>query len=287
MKTEKILIVNDIAGAGKVAGNVIFPLLSAAALEPAILPTLLLSTHADAPGRVTTLSTNEIYQQFLKRWEELGIQFSAYATGYFAEIEQITTFTDYYLTKKKEDPTQKLFVDPIMGDHGALYPGFNQEVPSRLRELIQHAEIVLPNLTEACLLTGHPYREEMDLNEMTDLAHKVNDLGAKNTILSGIKSTDVNGEERIGFLYYDEEGNSDLILHEYFAEDFFGTGDIVFSLVLAFYLKGLSLHEAIVKTARLTEKALRDTITLKRDSIYGVFFEPMMYDFMKALRALE
>ncbi len=283
LKNEKILIVNDIAGAGKVAGNVVFPILSAAALEPAILPTLLLSTNIDADGEVSILSTNEIYTDYLDHWNHLGFKFTAYATGFFAEIDQITNFKDYYLKKKEEDPAVKLFVDPTMGDHGAIYPGFNPDVPGRIGELIEKADLVLPNITEACLLTGHPYKEPRDLEELKELAQKVNQLGAKNTIISGIQETQADGTERIGFFYYDEQGNSGKVLHKYFAGHFFGTGDLVFSLILSFFMKGLSIEDSIIHASKLTEEVLQDTVDLNREKIYGLYFEPMLANFMKDL----
>lgn len=283
MKNEKILIVNDIAGAGKVAGNVVFPILSAAALEPAILPTLLLSTNIDAEGEVSILSTNEIYTDFLNHWDELGFKFTAYATGFFAEIDQITHFKDYYVKKKEADASIKLFVDPTMGDHGTIYPGFNPEVPSRLGELVKKADLVLPNITEACLLTGHPYKEEMELEELKELAQKMNKLGAKNTVISGIKEKQADGTEKIGFFYYDEQGKSGKVLHKYFDGHFFGTGDLVFSLILSFFMKGLSIEESIVHASKLTEIVLQDTVDLNREEIYGLYFEPMLAHFMKDL----
>ncbi|MDN6626994.1 MAG: hypothetical protein L0K82_07245, partial [Pisciglobus halotolerans] len=103
MKKEKVLIVNDIAGAGKVAGNIVFPILSAAVLEPAILPTLLLSTNIDAEGEVSTLSTSDLYRKSLEHWDQLGFKFTAYATGFFNEIDQISNFKELYLQKKAED----------------------------------------------------------------------------------------------------------------------------------------------------------------------------------------
>lgn len=283
MKNEKILIVNDIAGAGKVAGNVVFPILSAALLEPAILPTLLLSTNIDAEGDVSILSTNEIYTDYLTHWDQLGFKFTAYASGFFAEIDQISNFKDYYLKKKEEDPSIKLFVDPIMGDHGAIYPGFNEEVPNRIGELIEKADLVLPNITEACLLTGHPYKEEMDLEELKVLAKKVNKLGAKNTILSGVQETQADGTERIGFFYYDENNESGKVLHKYYDRHFFGTGDLVFSFILSFFMKGYSIKESIEKASELTEKVLADTVKLDRENIYGLYFEPSLLDFMQEL----
>lgn len=283
MKNEKLLIVNDIAGAGKVAGNIVFPILSAAILEPAILPTLLLSTNIDAEGDVSILSTNEIYTDYLKHWDQLGFKFTAYATGFFAEIDQISNFKDYYLKKKEEDSSIKLFVDPIMGDHGSIYPGFNEEIPNKIGELIEKADLVLPNITEACLITGHPYKEDMSLEELTELAKKVNDLGAKNTILSGIQETQADGTERIGFFYYDESNESGKVLHKHFDRHFFGTGDLVFSFILSFFTKGFSIEESIIKTSKLTEKVLQDTVDLDREDIYGLYFEPSLLNFMNEL----
>ena len=284
MKNEKILIVNDIAGAGKVAGNVSFPILSAAMLEPAILPTLLLSTNIDAKGDVSILSTNEIYTDYMKHWNQLGFKFTAYATGFFAEIDQIENFKNEYLKKKEEDPSIKLFVDPIMGDHGAIYPGFNPEVPEKIGELIKKADFVLPNITEACLLTGHPYKENMNNAELEELAKKVNALGAKNTILSGIQETQADGREEIGFFYTDANGESGKVLHKYYDRHFFGTGDLVFSFILSFYMKGLSIKDSIEKASLLTEKVLEDTMNLKREEIYGLYFEPTLLDFMQEIR---
>ena len=283
MKNEKILIVNDIAGAGKVAGNVVFPILSAALLEPAILPTLLLSTNIDAAGEVSILSTNDIYTDYLNHWDHLGFKFTSYATGFFAEVDQISNFKDYYLEKKKADPSIKLFVDPIMGDHGTIYPGFNPEIPNQIGELIEKADLVLPNITEACLLTGHPYKEEMDVEELTELAKKVNALGAKNTILSGVQETHADGTEEIGFFYYDENNESGKVLHKYYDRHFFGTGDLVFSFIISFYIKGFSIKESIEKASKLTEKVLADTVSLNREDIYGLYFEPSLLNFMQEL----
>lgn len=283
MKNEKVLIVNDIAGAGKVAGNIVFPILSAAVLEPAILPTLLLSTNIDAEGDVSILSTNEIYTDYLKHWDQLGFKFTAYATGFFDEIDQITNFKNYYSEKKEKDSDIKLFVDPIMGDHGAIYPGFNDKIPERIGELIEKADLVLPNITEACLITGHPYSENMEVDELKELAKKVNDLGAKNTILSGVQETQSDGSEKIGFFYYGENNESGKILHKYFDRHFFGTGDLVFSFIISFFMKGFSIEESITKTTKLTEKVLEDTVALNRNEIYGLYFEPSLLKFIQEL----
>jgi len=284
MDNKKIMIVNDIAGVGKVAANVVSPILSAAELEPTTLPTLLLSSNADAAaGKVITLSTQEIFTKYLVHWDQLGFDFSAYVTGYFADSKQITQFKEYFLKNKRKDPSKKLFVDPTMGESGKLYSGFNEDIPNQLSQLIEYADIAKPNVTEACYLTGHPYKENMDVDELTELAHKVNQLGAKNTVLTGIRDYDENGKELIGFLYYDENDHSGIILHEYFDRDFFGTGDIVFSLMTSFYLAGYSIEGALKETGDLVQTALRNTKNDGRSKRYGVYFESILHEFHERL----
>lgn len=283
MDNNRILIVNDYAGVGKVAANVVSPILSAAQFEPFVLPTLLLSSNADAEGPVITQSTTHLFKDYFKHWDQLGFDFAGYATGYFGDIEQIKLFKQYYLEKKEEKSEIKLFVDPTMGERGDLYPGFDKDVPRQIAQLFEHADIVFPNITEACLIAGHPYKENMNDEELTLLGKKLHDLGAKNIIITGIKRRKEN-KKKIGFFYYNEDEESQLILHQYYTEDLFGTGDIVFSLILSFYFYGFSIEESIKETAFLTEKVFEDTLILEREHKYGPYFEPMLFDFMKRLK---
>jgi len=283
MKNEQVMIVNDIAGVGKVAANVLYPIFSAAQFEPTILPTLLLSSNIGVSD-VITKNTDDIFSDYLDIWNELDYQFDSYVTGYFANTNQISEFKNYYLDKKEKDSTVALFVDPTMGGSGRLYKGFDEKVPSHIGQLIEKADLVKPNITEACLITGHPYKENMGIDELIELAKEVNQMGAKNTVLTGIRRKNAQGEEQIGFLYYDENNNSDMIFHTYFDKHFFGTGDLVFSLMTIFYLNNHSLHSALENTAALTEKALQNTLDLNRGYKYGVFFESIFPELIEQLQ---
>lgn len=286
MDNKRILIVNDYAGVGKVAANVVSPILSAAQFEPVVLPTLLLSSNADAEGSVITQPTTHLFEAYFKHWNQLGFDFAGYATGYFGDIEQIKLFKKYYLEKEAENPEVKLFVDPTMGEGGELYPGFDEEVPRQIAQLFEHADIVFPNLTEACLIANHPYKENMEDEELAVLGKKLHDLGAKNIIITGIKRFEKD-EKRIGFFYYNEHQDSQLVLHKYYSEDLFGTGDIVFSFIISFYYYGFSIEESIRETSALTEKVFEETLALDRAHKYGPYFEPMLFDFTKRLKQLN
>jgi len=284
MKNNQIMIVSDIAGVGNVSSNVLYPLFSLAQFEPTVLPTLLLSSNTEA-NKLITQNTDDIFSNYLNIWNELHYTFNSFVTGYFATISQISLFTDYYLNQKATNPSSELFVDSTMGDFGELYLDLDKRIPAYLRQLIEQADIVKPNITEACLLTGHPYKENMDINELTELAKKVSEIGAKNTILTGIKDIDEHGNKQIGFLYYDQYGHSDLILHNYFDQEFFGTGDLVFGLIILFYLYGDSLHSAIIQAADLVEYALQNTVDMKRQYKYGINFQSIFPELMRRLIA--
>lgn len=282
MKNNQVMIVNDIAGVGKVAANVLYPIFSAAQFEPTILPTLLLSSNL-GEEKVTTQNTDEIFSKYLTIWNELDYQFGSYVTGYFDNTDQIKEFKNHYLEKKEKDSEVQLFVDPTMGREGRLYEGFNEEVPSQIGQLFENADLVKPNITEACLITGHPYKEDMSMEELTQLAKEVNQMGAKNTVLTGVRRTNDEGEDQIGFLYYDENNHTDMVFHKYFDRSFFGTGDVVFSLMIIFSLSGLSLHSALEHTAELTEKVLQNTLDLNRERKYGLYFESIFKELMERL----
>lgn len=286
MDNNRVLIVNDYAGVGKVAANVVSPILSAAQFEPFVLPTLLLSSNADAEGPVITQKTTHLFEDYFNHWDQLEFDFSGYATGYFGDIKQIKLFKDYFLKKQAQNPDVKLFVDPTMGEDGELYPGFDQDVLYQIAQLFEHADIVFPNITEACLIADYPYKKDMDDEELAILGKKLYDLGAKNIIITGVKRMEKD-EQKIGFFYYNENHESQLILHNYYPEDLFGTGDIVFSLILSFYFYGFSIAEAIKETSTLTEKVFEDTLALNRAHKYGPYFEPMLFDFTKRLKELK
>lgn len=284
MKTKNVMIVNDYAGVGKVAANVVAPLMSVAQLEPVVLPTLLLSSNLGAAaGEVITQNTLDIFTPYLKHWDEMGFNFEHMATGYFDTVDQIIQFRDYFLEKQNENPDLALYVDPTMGDHGAIYEGFNPTVPNEIGQLIEHATLVKPNLTEACLIADHPYSPDMPVDEMKALAQEIHDLGAKNTVITGLRQKDDQGQETIGFVYFDEQGESGVVSHKYYDEDFFGTGDLVFALMVTFLIKGFSLKEALEKTGRLTEKVIDQTLALQRDKRFGLYFESIYGDLLEEI----
>ena len=151
---KKILIANDLPGIGKVALAPAIPIFAFCQIETILLPTVLLSSHTGGFKNIAIADQTEFMRQSLYQWENLEIKPDAVLTGYFRNTEQIELMVD---TIEKLPESTKIFIDPIMGDNGKLYSGFTKEHVEAMRKLIQKADVIYPNITEACLLTDTPY----------------------------------------------------------------------------------------------------------------------------------
>ena len=147
---KKILIANDLPGIGKVALAPAIPIFACCQIETMLLPTVLLSSHTGGFKNIAIAEQTEFMRQSLFQWENLELKPDAVLTGYFRNPEQIELMVD---TIEKLPASTKLFVDPIMADNGKLYSGFTAEHVEAMRKLIQQADVIYPNITEACLYT--------------------------------------------------------------------------------------------------------------------------------------
>lgn len=272
---ESILVVNNIPGAGRVAASINLPLLAAAQLTAAVLPTLILSSYSSEKGNVVRYPIGKAYHSMLKHWQEVGYHFDAILTGFFADIDQIDHLVDYYLAEKEKNPQLKLIMDPIMGDYGKYYKGFNENIAAHLRELIQYADIVMPNVTEACFILNKPYRDNFDRKDFALLAQELVEIGAETAILTGAVDQQ-NSPNQLGFYYASKEGQEDIILHQHFEGYVFGTGDTVISTVTGNFLAGESIETALKYTSKLVEQILPHSIQYNEGKAGPVHFEPFL-----------
>ena len=220
-------------------------------------------------------------QAFLRQWQSIGVEFSALVTGYLKSSQQVESLHTFQ--KQEKLP---LIVDPIMGDSGKLYQGFDQSYVTSMRTLCQDADLILPNLTEACLLANLPYQDK-DLTEefLKTLAQRLNQMGAKKVLLTGLPL----GVDQIGIAYFD---GAKKVFHLFkgrrFPHHFFGTGDILTALVAASYLQGLDLQKVLPVLIDFLEKSLVTTLDCQPDLRYGVFYQPHLGDlFVEFKKLLE
>ena len=279
-QNNKILLVYDLAGYGKVALSVMIPIFSHLKFETFNLPTALVSNTFDY-GKFDILDTTAYMRNTIGIWDQLGFSFDAICTGFIASKEQSQLVTDY-CRRHKERNGAKVFVDPVMADNGFLYNGVTFETVLYLRELCSTADVVLPNITEACFLTGVKvngeerallgasaaaattsassaatttsatltrHRLSFSAEEIDSIVAGLKDLGAKNVVitsanLEGRSCTIVGKEGQEGWIpfYYKE-----------IPAQFAGTGDTFTSLVASSVMRGNPLEEAVPKAMKVME----------------------------------
>lgn len=147
---KKICCVNDMPGVGKIALAAIIPILSSKGISVSSLTTALVSNTLDF-GKFEILDTSDYMNHTVDIWKELGFTFDCIATGFMVNKKQVKIVEK--LIQNQHNDHLFVVVDPIMGDNGKLYNGMNEENIEIMRELSSFADLLIPNFTEACLLT--------------------------------------------------------------------------------------------------------------------------------------
>ena len=264
----------DISCIGKCSLTVALPVLSAMGIETAVLPTAILSTHTMFQDFTFHDLTNEV-QPIMDHWKKEGFQFDGVYTGYLGSIDQLELAKTLLTTFGKN---RLKVVDPCMGDNGKLYTGFTVEFASAMKELCSEADIICPNLTEACYLLGIPYVETYEEEQIQTILKKLTDLGASTAILTGISLE----KGKLGAYAY--RADSDTYFY-YFTEEeaqhFHGTGDLWASTLCGGLLNGKTLEESIELACDFVKESIHKTLEEENHNTYGVNFEQAIYGLLK------
>ncbi len=264
---KRIVTVQDISCVGKCSLTVALPIISAMGVETAIVPTAVLSTHTMFKNFTCKDLTEEIVP-ITKHWKNENIGFDAIYTGYLGSEEQIDILTNMFKEFKTKDNV--ILVDPVMADHGKLYPAFDEAFAAKMAKLCGHADIIVPNITEASFMTGMEYKEKYDEAYVKEMLIKLSELGAKISILTGVSfkegTTGVMGydKEKDEFYYY-----SNRLLDA----SYHGTGDIFASTMVGALMRGMDWKCAIKVAADYTAECIKITMEDENGCWYGVNFE--------------
>lgn len=274
---KRIVSIQDISALGKCSLTVALPIISAMGIECAVVPTAVLSTHTQFKGWTFRDLTDDM-EPIADHWKQEGFLFDAIYTGYLGSFRQVDIVKRYFRDFGKG---AKIIVDPAMADNGKLYAGFTADFPLKMAELLEGADLVLPNLTEACFLLGKEYRTEYDRAYITDILDGLLSRGAKNAALTGVSFE----KGRLGVVSMNGDTGA---FSEYYTEhlpvNFHGTGDIYSSAAVGAILSGMSIPEALALAADYTVECIRLTLAEKDHIWYGVNFEqaiPFLLERMK------
>lgn len=264
---KRIASIQDISCLGRCSQTVALPVVSAMGVECAILPTAVLSTHTSFPDFHCTDLTDGLMPA-ARHWKAQNVHFDALYTGYLASDRQVAVVLQVLELLREEDTL--LFVDPAMADHGKLYTGFGAEFPALMARVVAKAQITVPNITEACLMTGLPYQEEYDERYIRALLQGVAALGAEKVVLTGVSLE----KDTIGFMSYDSvTGRYDHYFNRREPHAYHGTGDIFSATAVAGIVRGLPLRDAFRLAVDFTLRCIQVTRADPQAAWYGVEFE--------------
>jgi len=265
---KRILSIQDISCVGQCSLTVALPILSACGLETAILPSAVLSTHTGGFKGFTFRDLTDDMPAIENHWEKENLTFAALYTGYLGSAKQIEYVKS--IAGSVLDEGAKFICDPAMADNGKLYPGFDGAFVNEMKKLVFSADVALPNITEAVLVTGMEYKEKYDKAYIDALMKTILEGGAKAVVLTGVSYRDgftgVAVKTKDTEFYYE---------HKKIAGGCHGTGDVYASAFTGSLMRGNSLEESAKIAADFTVACIEET-QKHPNHWYGAAFEPVL-----------
>lgn len=269
-KQKKIAMINDFSGFGRCSLMVSAPIISAMKVQCCALPTAILSNHTGYEDFFFDDYTDKM-KEYYSKWEKLGLSFDGIYTGFLGSVRQVVIVKDFIARFAKNDTA--IIVDPVMGDNGRCYTTIDEDFCREMRKLLPGAAIITPNLTEACLLAGTRYRETgADISELSRLANKLRELGARNIVITGI----IDGQDICDFIYAADDSEPVLFRQPCSGEAHAGTGDVFSSIIAADAVNGVNIAESVKKAASFVGKAIKLSHEMNIPTQDGVCFEELL-----------
>ena len=261
----RIAAVHDLCGYGKCSLGVAIPVLSAAGCDVCPVPTGLFSAHTRYPV-FHMHDTTEMLVPYLDAWSAEGVEVDAVYSGFLGAAEQVDAIQRLY----REHPKAIRFVDPVMGDGGQRYATYTEELCQAMAALVDGADVLTPNLTEASILTGIAYEgQDVDEDKVRAYADALLEMGAKVVVLKGI----VHGDGLIRNYLCGANVAFTEISSELLPYMLHGTGDLYASSLLAAIMCGRSLFDATAFAGDFVRDAMTITQHQPDFEMRGVSFE--------------
>ncbi len=268
-KQKKIAAINDLTGFGRCALTVSLPVISHMKLQCCPVPTSVFSNHAGYPEYFFDDYTQRL-EQYLAMWKKLGLKFDGIMSGFLGSAEQIGVVEQFVREFRRQDTV--VVIDPVMGDHGKIVGTYTEEMCREMRKLVSLADIITPNLTEACKLTDTPYKEKgWKKSELCTMAQKLRKMGPEKIVITGIPQ----GEYIANYLYQEEEEPA-LFRTFRVGDERCGTGDLFASIIAADAVNGVSFKRSVKKASLFVKKCMLRSIEMDVEPKNGVCFEELL-----------
>lgn len=275
---KKLVVINDVAGFGRCSTSVALPIISVLGVQACLAPTSFFSNHMGFATWHFDDYTEQLPSYF-HAWEKLGLCFDGIYVGFLGSDAQAAIVEQFLL----QHPESMVLIDPVLGDHGKTYSTVTPMHCDAIRSLIQKADIITPNITEACLLTDTPFKESgWSDEELTVLSKKLSALGPKKAVITGIKDNDC-----LMNFYYEVHSSKEqtalctgICRLPFAGQSRPGTGDIFASILAADALNHVSLAQSVKKAASFISTCIAGSEALQIPIQEGVCFENYLKDLL-------
>lgn len=262
---KRIVTIQDISCVGRCSLTVALPIISAMGIETAVLPTAVLADHTAFPQWTLHDLTDE-FTRITECWAAQEIGFDGVYSGYLASNRQIDLVNAFMQAQRGA----LKFVDPAMADFGRLYGGFDEAFAAHMADLCANADVIVPNVTEACIMTGTEYHGDADPATYKEMAKRLADKGTPYVVVTGY----TEGRHDIGAIGYDRERDEfKTYLNERLPVVFHGTGDIFASTMFGAMMRGRTIEESMTIAVNYVHKCIECTADDSEHREYGVNFE--------------
>lgn len=270
MFQKKMAVIQDISGYGRCSMAVAMPVISAMQIQCCMVPTAIFSNHTAFPNYYFDDYTDRM-PEYIENWKKLALEFDGIYSGFLGSLRQIEIVSDFIRDFRTEHT--QVIVDPVMGDHGRPYATCTPELCSQMKHLIAHADIVTPNLTEACILTGTAFHasgwKKKEIEGLTDAIHA---MGPGRVVITGIRQ----GEYIANFVS-DRKENRQFIRTQKVGTERCGTGDLFASIIAADAVNGVPFVDSVKRASQFIRRCILKSIEMEIPTTDGVCFEEFLY----------
>ena len=267
-KQKKIAVINDLSGFGRCSIAVAWPIISVMKVQCCPIPTSVFSNHTGYDSFFFDDYTDKM-QLYIDEWKKLGLQFEGICTGFLGSKDQIAIVAQFLEDFKKKDTI--VIMDPVMGDYGKAYPTYTTEMCQEMKKLVRFADMLTPNMTEACILADVEYKEHMSSKELTKLAQYLCEQGPEKVVITGIAQGGY-----LGNFCYENGKNPKILRTKKLGESRSGTGDVFSSILAADAVNGVELEQSVRKAANFIKKCIGRAIELDLPLTDGVCIEEFL-----------
>lgn len=269
-RQKKIAAINDLTGFGRCALAVSMPVISHLKVQCCPVPTSILSNHVGYSEYFFDDYTEKLPAYFAM-WKKLDLKFDGIMSGFLGsetQIELVETFIRQFSGKETV-----IIIDPVMGDHGKIAETYTEEMCRKMGRLVSLADIITPNLTEACKLTDTPYRDiGWKKAELFVMAEKLRAMGPEKIVITGIPQ----GKFIANYMYQTKE---EPVLFRTYKEgtERCGTGDLFAAIIAADAVNGVPFVQSVKKASLFIKKCMIKSVEMGIERKNGVCFEEILH----------